>query len=174
MTEEIKKDLTHFLSEEYNDENWETKKGKNVFNGFIEKEEYKITFFSLGNMQGMPNSFMLIQCKTLSIDRNVIPGLGSADWGAIMTFNVYIESAVTGFDAGMKSDIYLEALSKSLQKFCFHYKKYPVVNPRAKIDKYYISSGKGNTDFNSITKLIVSGDLSFTTKTSELTLKEYE
>lgn len=67
------------------------------------------------------------------------------------------------------SDSYIEASAKCLEVFIYNYKKYVIVNPKISINKYYISDTKnGAGNLNSINTLIVSADLTFSTKTNEL------
>lgn len=163
MLEYIKDSLMDFLSDKYFDSEWKEKTGMGNFNRDL-KEEYKIPFFSLGSFRGIPNTFMLIQSKSIKGERSLLPNIGSVYWGSDIVLNVYIESAVTPENASITGDVYMDRLYKCFQDFIYECKSFTPVNPKASINKYYESGGKSMRDFNSITKMIVSGDLAFITK----------
>lgn len=169
MIEELKKDLLHFLADNYFNEDWQNETGDGEFNKLITNDEYKIPLFSLGNLQGIPNSFLLVQGKSLNIDLSLLPNLGAVDFGYNVTLNIYIETVVNSQNASIISDKYIDAISKCIQIFSYNYKGLSLVNPKASIRKYYKSSGEGIVDFNTVTSLIVDVDFNFSTKTSELT-----
>lgn len=172
MIEDIKNDLLNFLADKYFNANWEESEGEGAFNKDFE-DDLKLFVFSSGRFRTIANDFLLVQISNISGNRESLPNIGTVDFGSTITLNVYIEKSVTPEIAAYVSDKYIEKLYDLFQVFVYNYKRYTPVRPTANITKYYTGTGGSSlSDYNSITKLIVTGDLTFTFKKDNLTFKE--
>lgn len=171
MIREIRNDLIHFLSDKYITEDNRTIAGDNYFNSALPDTSQKINMFSIGISKTLPQNYMLVQGRSLNASRDTLPNIGSIDWGVQVALNVYIEINTNPTNASLLGDLYSDILFNAFQVFIYNYQRYTPVNPRLSINKYFDTGKSDISDFNAIKKLIVSGDLIFTTKTSELTLE---
>lgn len=172
MLEDIKNDFLIYVADKYYDDNWTEIEGEGAFNKYFE-DDIKLYNFSAGRFRNVANDFLLVQLSSVSGNRETLPNLGTVDWGSVVTLNVYIERSITPDVAAYVSDKYIARLYDLFQTFVYNYRRYTPVSPQASITKYYSASGSNAlSDFNSITKLIVSGDLTFTCKKNDLTLEE--
>lgn len=163
MMRELKEDLLNYLADGYNDVDWKKKTGKGNFN---KDNKYAISNFSLGNLRQLDKNFLLVQCKSISGNRNDgMSGLGNIDYGTTITLNVYIEKDTTPSDCAVISDLYMEKLYDLLQIWMYEMTIVTPVNPSITINKYYNSN---NNNFNSIDKLIIDCELTFSYKTNKI------
>lgn len=173
MIEKIKEDILNYLSDSYLDASWTKKEGQGNFNKNI-KDEYKIINFSLGNLRKINKDFLLVQVKNINGDRSDGFGqLGTINFGTTITINIYIEKDVKPSDCAYLSDRYMSILYDILQQFDYNYREgITPVNPSISINKYYSSSNNSQINFNSIDKLIIDCDYTFTYKEQNLDLEE--
>lgn len=173
MIEKIKEHILDYLADDYFDIEWNKKQGKGKFNIDIKDDKNKIVNFSLGNLRQINKNFLLVQVKSVSGDRNDGFGqLGTVNFGTTITINIYIERDVKPSDCAYLSDLYVSTLYDRLQQFDYNYNEgITPVNPSISINKYYSSSNDSQINFNSIDKLIIDCDYTFTYKRQNLDLE---
>lgn len=163
MISEIKADLIKYLSDEYFDEQWDVIKGEGKFN---RNNLYPLKFFSIGNLRKVEKDFCVVQCKSVSGNRGDGLGqLGAVSFGTTATFNIYIEKDVKPTDAIVVSDSYVERLYDLVQLWLYDLSVVTPVNPSITLEKYFNSN---DNNINSIDKLIIDCDVSFTYKVNKL------
>ena len=115
-----------------------------------------------------------MQVKNINGDRSDGFGqLGTINFGTTITINIYIEKDVKPSDCAYLSDRYMSILYDILQQFDYNYREgITPVNPSISINKYYSSSNNSQINFNSIDKLIIDCDYTFTYKEQNLDLEE--
>lgn len=173
MINTIKEELLNYFADSYFNAEWIKVDGQGNFNKLIKENSYKISYFSLGNLRNINKNFLLCQIKSLSGNRSDGFGqLGTANFGTTLTLNIYIEKEVKPSDCAMVSDMYIKILYDCIQKFCYEYRgNITQVDPSVSINKYYASSNNSQINFNSIDKLIIDCDYSFTCKNQNLDLE---
>lgn len=168
MIKSIKEDLIKYLSDVYFNEEWEEVQGDGKFN---RNNLYPLKFFSIGNLRKVEKDFLVVQCKSVSGNRGDGLGqLGAVPYGSTATFNVYIEKDVKPSDAIVISDSYIERLYDLIQLWLFDLVVVTPVNPSITIEKYFNSQ---DNNINSIDKLIIDCDITFTYKASDVNKQYY-
>lgn len=173
MIEKIKEHILDYLADNYFDIDWNKREGKGNFNKTLTDRE-KINNFSLGNLRQINKDFLLVQVKSVSGDRSDGFGqLGTVNFGTTITINIYIEKDVKPSDCAYLSDLYMGILYDRMQQFDYNYREgLTPVNPSLSINKYYSSSNNSQINFNSIDKLIIDCDYTFTYKAQHLELED--